>query len=225
MARIQAGSTLVNQYAPPFVVSDSVAAGWQLRWNQTLLAFEAYDPNENLVETGFDSIQSALFAGVSRNVFTVPWEAASKESLIITIDGVKQQQPAYQISVSEGSGTTVVQLAETPVSQDVEILGLQTSGGAIIELFGPVPADFDSPNIAQDTFILPWVAPSEQSLIISIDGVKQNIASYQAVPNLADVPTTTTLTFSEVPFMSVDTATQRHLYRAAQVIKLATSLQ
>ena len=101
MARIQAGSTLVNQYAPPFVVSDSVANGWELVWNDTLQAFEAVDPNANVVEGGFSNIYSSVFLSARQQVFVVPWAADSKQSLVITIDGVKQNQTAYTVSSSD----------------------------------------------------------------------------------------------------------------------------
>ena len=135
MARINAGSTLVNQYAPPFVVSDYVAQGWELQWNETLLAFEAVDPNLNVVESGFDSIEVALYPNVTQQVFVVPWEAASKESIYVTIQGLKQHQDAYTVITNTGSGTTTVTLSETVSSEDVEILGLQASGGASIEVY------------------------------------------------------------------------------------------
>ena len=81
MTRINAGNTLANQYAPPFVITDSIATSWQLRWNADLIAFEAYDPSENVIVTGFDTIESALFTDVTQQVFVVPWEAVDKASV------------------------------------------------------------------------------------------------------------------------------------------------
>ena len=82
MTRINAGSTLANQYAPPFVVSNNVTTNWQLRWNANLIAFEAFDPSENTIAAGFDTIEQALFVNVSnQQVFVVPWVAASEQSL------------------------------------------------------------------------------------------------------------------------------------------------
>jgi len=203
MARINAGSTLVNQYAPPFVVSDYVAQGWELQWNETLLAFEAVDPNLNVVESGFDSIEVALYPNVTQQVFVVPWEAASKKSIYVTIQGLKQHQDAYTVITNTGSGTTTVTLSETVSSEDVEILGLQASGGASIEVFGPVNADADVPNTAQAAFDLGWLAASKQSLLVSIDGVKQDTSAYSIAPN--SNATDTTLTFTESPSMGVTT--------------------
>ena len=203
MARINAGSTLVNQYAPPFVVSDSVTDGWRLSWNSTLQAFEAIDPDANVVESGFDSIEVALYPDVTQQVFVVPWEAASKESIYVTIQGVKQHQDAYTVITNVGSGTTTVTLSEAVSNETVEILGLQASGGASINVFGPVNADADVPNTAQASFDLGWLAASRQSLLVSIDGTKQNTSAYSITPNAN--ATDTTLTFSESPSMSITT--------------------
>ncbi len=124
MARIQAGSTLVNQYAPPFVVSDSVAQGWELVWNDTLQAFEAVDPSANTIDAGFDEINVATFPNVTQQVFVVPWAADSKESLIITIDGVKQHQDAYVVNtIDTASNTTTRTRSEGLTDVTVEMLG------------------------------------------------------------------------------------------------------
>jgi len=204
MARINAGSTLANQYAPPFVVADSVATGWELQWNADILAFEAYDPSGNVVETGFDSIEVAWFPNVTQQVFVVPWETDTKQSLIITIQGVKQQQTAYTYSSDSASGTTTVTLSDSVIVEDVEILGLQTSGGASTQIYGPVPADLDVTGIAQTDFDLGWLAPSVQSLIVTIDGVKQATNAYGITPN--GTATDTTLSFTASPVMTVSAA-------------------
>ena len=213
MTTINAGSTLVNQYAPPFVISDSVTTNWQLRYNANILAFEAFDPSENVIVSGFDSIEVALFPVVAQQTFVVPWESASKQSLIITIDGVKQQQDAYDMTTNTGSGTTTVTLSDVVGDgginmtdpETVEIVGLQADGGASIELFGPYNVDYDVPNTAQTNFDLSWLAPTEQSLIVTLDGVKQATSAYSIVPNAT--ATDTILTFSETPIMIVSAAT------------------
>jgi len=181
MTRINAGSTLANQYAPPFVVSNNVTTNWQLRWNADLIAFEAFDPSENVIESGFDSIESALFTDVTQQVFVVPWEAASKESLFITIQGVKQQQDAYTISTNTGSGSTTITLGDTVSVETVEILGLQTSGGASIEVYleTAIAAQTDFPV----TGSIGWYPASEQSLIVTLDGIKQNTTAYSILPD------------------------------------------
>jgi hypothetical protein len=196
MARIQAGSTLVNQYAPPFVVSDSVAQGWELQWNETLQAFEAVDPNANVINAGFDTIESAIFADVTQQVFVVPWTAASKESLIITIDGVKQHTDVYTIFADSASNTTTITLSDTVSNETVEVVGLQTTGGASVELFPAAEVD-TIPGTVDAYYVLNWFAPTTESVIVSVDGVKQHTNTYSVVPEPGSNYTQTRLTFSD----------------------------
>ena len=185
MARIQAGSTLVNQYVPPFVVSNNVTQGWELQWNSTLLAFEAVDPNANTPDAGFDEIQaySRTLLGAEQR-FTLPWAADSKESLIVTIDGVKQHQGAYTASSDTVTNTTILTLAEQVFAQqELEVLGLQTIGGAAVEVYGPISIDSTTLGTVNAYFDLPWLAPSAESLIVTIDGIKQGINNYSVAAN------------------------------------------
>jgi len=197
MARINAGSTLANQYAPPFVVADNVATGWELQWNASILAFEAYDPDANLIEAGFDEINAVLFQNVTQQVFVAPWAADSQESLIITIDGVKQHQTAYGIDADTESNTTIVTLADTVSNETVEILGLQTTGGATIGLFGPQNIDSNIPGTVDANYTINWFAPSAESLIVTIDGLKQATNNYSIAPAAGSSYTQTTLTFPD----------------------------
>lgn len=205
MARIQAGSTLVNQYAPPFVVSDSVAQGWELVWSDTLQAFEAIDPSANVIAAGFDQINAALFPDVTQQVFVVPFipdptlilnSSLQKAQFIITIDGVKQHVSAYTInSVNTASNTTTITLDETVTNETVEILGLQTTGGATINIFGPQAVDTNLAGTVDPFYELGWYSPSKESLIVTIDGVKQATSTYSIIPVPNSGYTDTRLTF------------------------------
>lgn len=176
MTRISAGNTLTNQYAPPFVVSNNVTTNWQLRWNATLLAFEAFDPDENVVAGGFDTIEQALFDNVTgQQVFVLPWVAASEQSLYITINGVKQHTDTFTIAAS--STTTTVTMS--PATGDVEFIGMQASAGATVELGPPTVGD-GNPN---QSITLGWLAPSEQSLLVTIEGTRQHTDAYSIAPN------------------------------------------
>jgi len=197
MTRINAGSTLANQYAPPFVVSKSVATNWQLRYNANILAFEAFDPAENVVVSGFDSIDVKLFTDVSQQVFVVDFATDSKESVIITIDGVKQQQNAYSWRSDTASNTTTITLADTVSVETVEILGLQTTGGASVEVFGPQAIDSNIAGTVNAYFDLNWFAPSVESLIVTIDGVKQTTNNYYIEPTPGSNFTSTRVTFPD----------------------------
>lgn len=199
MTRISAGNTLTNQYAPPFVVSNNVTTNWQLRWNATLIAFEAFDPDENVIAAGFDSIQQQLFLNTTnQQVFVVPWGVDTtatnpKASLYITINGVKQHTNTYTISA--GTNTTSITLGGTTgIGDDVEVIGLQSTGGATVEL---KTATGDN---AETDFDLTWLAPSEQSLLITLDGIKQDTSAY-SIDNTS--LTTTTVIFVDAPGSSV----------------------
>ena len=192
MTRINAGSTLVNQYAPPFVVSDYVAQGWELQWNETLLAFEAIDPSANVVEGGFSSIEYSVFQATRQQTYVVPWAANSKQSLVITIDGVKQNQTAYTVNeINTGSNTTTITLDEPltdlgdfPIAPTVEILGLQSEGGAQVLVYLESTSDDTQvlfPEPANST--IGWYPPNRESLIITIDGTKVPVNEYFVVPN------------------------------------------
>lgn len=194
MTRISAGSTLANQFVPPFVVSDNVASNWRLRYNSTLLAFEAFDPDENVVVSGFDTIEQKLFSNVTnQQVFVLPWVAASEQSLYITINGVKQHTNTFEIAA--GSSTTTVTLggpAGVGGPDDVEFIGLQASAGATLNLYR-------APGTGTRTIFteIGWHAPSEESLLITIDGIRQHTDTYSIESNAAF--TNTDITFVVAP--------------------------
>jgi hypothetical protein len=190
MSRIRAGSTLVNQYAPPFVVSENVATNWHLRWSGDLKAFEAYDPEENAkVDVGFESIEVyGPIVGNGGSQFVLPWGVDSKESLFITINGVKQQQSAYTILVT-GNSTVVTMLTPVTAPNEIEFVGLQANDPSDIKIFTVVG------DAVQDTWILPWAAPSAAALIITINGVKQSVSAY----GITVSGTSTTVIFNGIP--------------------------
>ncbi len=203
MTRINAGSTLANQYAPPFVVSNNVTTNWQLRWNADLIAFEAFDPSENVVAAGFDSIQQALFSNTTnQQVFVVPWgidstltQLQQKATLYITINGVKQHTSEYTVATGTNS-TTITLQGTTGINDDVEVIGMQASGGATINLF-----TVTAPG-GLDNWAIGWLAPSEQSLIVTWDGLRQHTDSYSIASNATF--TDTTITFIATPSASVE---------------------
>lgn len=197
MARIQAGSTLVNQYAPPFVVSDSVAQGWRLQWNETLQAFEAVDPDANTVFAGFDSIEVYIVENANQQTFVAPFATDSKASVLITIDGVKQQQDAYAWSSDTDSNTTTVTLSDQVNNETVEILGLLSTGGATVEVYGPVNIDSVVAGTVNSSYDISWFAPSTESLIVTVDGVKQSSNVYNVQPVPGSNFTATRVTFPD----------------------------
>lgn len=192
MSKIRAGNTLVNtilnQYIPPFSVSDSIESGWQLRWNDTLNAFEAYDPDALVGDGGFDAILvDGPFPanGVSVN-YPVSFVVPDEESLLVTINGVKQQAGAYSI-LQTFETSMVVAFAEAPELGDlIEFVGLQARNPSDIRTF-------TSTGIEGPQWTLPWIAPSPQSLIFTINGVKQQANAYEISYPSGITGTTTTL--------------------------------
>ena len=202
MARINAGSTLVNQYAPPFVVSDFVSTGWRLRWNDIILAFEAFDPDELVVDAGFDTIQRQLFNGVTnQQIFVVPWQVDptltqlfQRAALYVTINGLKQHTDTY--TVSSTANATIITLDETIIGpDDIEVVGLQAGNGAFIELETTTGTGGASQDIG-----LTWFSPSEQTLIITINGLRLHTDEY-SISSISPF-TTTTVTITPAPLIA-----------------------
>jgi hypothetical protein len=195
MARIRAGNTLANQYAPPFVVSDSVSTNWHLRWSDNLKAFEAYDPDENAnINAGFDSIEVyGPLVGTGGQSFILPWAVATKQSLIITINGVKQDQAAYSLGTVTDSTTQVIMASAVNSPDEIEFVGLQASNPTDIKVYTAVGDN------SQMTWTLPWVTPSAAALIVTLDGVKQSVNSYIITP----VGLATDITFTGTPGLGV----------------------
>lgn len=80
MSRISAGSTLVNQYAPPFIVSDNVDVDWVLRWNPLKKAFEAQAPTQSFA---YVSVSTATYsATVNDRIFGVDTNTIGAASTI-----------------------------------------------------------------------------------------------------------------------------------------------
>ncbi len=199
MARINAGSTLANQYAPPFVVSDFVRTGWGLRWNDLILAFEAFDPDEFVVDAGFDTIQRQLFNGVTnQQVFVVPWQVdptltqlEQRATLYITINGVKQHTDTF--TVESTTNATIITLVPLPIvgPDDVEIIGLQAGNGAFVEL-----ENTSGTGVAGQDIPLTWFSPSPQTLIITVNGLRLHTDEYSISSISPFTTTTVTLTFA-----------------------------
>ena len=197
MARIQAGSTLVNQYAPPFVVSDSIVNGWVLQWNETLKAFEAVDPDANTVYAGFNSIEVYRVENANQQTFVAPFATDSKESTFITIDGVKQQQDAYTWTTNTATNTTTVTLDSAVQNETVEILGLIATTGSSVDVYGPFNIDSVVAGTVNASYDIDWWAPTAESLIVTVDGVKQHSNVYNVQPVPGSNYTATRVTFPD----------------------------
>lgn len=186
MARIRAGNTLANQYAPPFSISSGIASGWMLQWDDRLKAFTAFDPETGIEPSGFENILAYEIVATQNQTFViVPFQVPSKEMLFVTINGVKQHQDAYHINIvnygDEAMGVTfvVTELDEPIEAGDrIEFLGLQASDPTMVRVQSFIVDDYQASGV----YWLNWVAPSKESLIISFNGVKQHVSSYNLTP-------------------------------------------
>lgn len=105
--------------------------------------------------------------------YIIPWLAPNEESLLITLDGVKQYNIAYNIQRNETNGFTVVTFSSViPSGVSIEIFGFVVSDANRIQRFQQTAAG------ATTSITLPWTANSNESLILSVDGVKQNTDNY-----------------------------------------------
>ena len=125
MSFISAGNTIQNKFAPDFSFTE-LGQGQLLQWDKDLKAFV----NVNLIDLDFktpdgvDDIKIFDIEGTgTQSLYVIPWHAVSPESLIITIEGIKQQDAAYSIEAFD-SYTNVQFAGNIPVGKTLEIVGL-----------------------------------------------------------------------------------------------------
>lgn len=113
---------------------------------------------------------SAVADGLT-NGFVIPWNAINEQSLVVTLDGLKQQDADYNIA-STNTGT-IVTLTTVPANGvEIEIFGYQVSDPNRIKRFKAIGVG------TQSVYTIPWIANSKQSLIISVDGIIYQDSSY-----------------------------------------------
>jgi len=187
---ISAGNTIQNKFTPDFSLSE-LGQGQLLQWDNNKKSFV----NVNIVDldfetpAGVDDIRIFEATGTgTQSLYVVPWHAASPESLIITIDGIKQQDAAYTITAYD-SYTNIQMAGNIPTGKNLEIIGL------IVENESSIKFAAYTGTGAILSPVLPWVAPGKESLFITINGFKQQQSAY----NITVIGDTTQLTFNGVP--------------------------
>lgn len=175
LPRINAGNTILNKFSPDYCL-DNLGEGQLLSWDAQQKAFI----NINVSDIdfsggpGIDSIERFTVTGDgTRSTYVLPWQATSKESLIVTIQGVKQQDAAYSVQIYD-TFTNLILSEILPIGEEMEIIGL------IAVEQSSIKSAFYIGNGATTQYTLPWVAPGAESLIITIDGVKQQQTAYSA---------------------------------------------
>lgn len=177
MSIISAGNTLLNSYIPDICLLNEFEDGQVLVYDSKLQAFinttleQAAEDGRNVFRS-VDTVEIFNETGDGfRTTYSVPWETDDKDSLLITIDGTIQHIDAYDLETFTGF-TNIVFSEAIANGSDVEIIGLQIVNTADVEK-ATIIADGIS-----TTYSVPWIAPSEQSLIISINSAKQQDDAY-----------------------------------------------
>jgi len=187
---ISAGNTIQNKYAPDFTLVD-LGQGQLLSWDKDKKAFVNVNVMDLDFQTpnGVDDIKIFEATGNgTQSLYVIPWHAVSEASLIVTINGVKQQDAAFTITAYDAY-TNVQFSGPIPVGKSLEIIGLIVEDESSIK-FATATAT-GAPMIMN----LPWVAPGKESLFITIQGIKQQQAAYE-ITVIGDI---TQLSFNGVP--------------------------
>lgn len=172
------GSTLLNQYTPPFKKQGDFARKQVLVYDEVCRAFVnkdidcldlCSDAAEGAISESLQVYSGTAVAGQAAIV--VPWAAVSEQSLIITINGVKQQAGTFAVVVE--SNATVINFASAmPTGASFEVLGFQ------VNLPKRVLRFVATGNGTTTEYTVPWIANTERSLFVFVNGVKQQQGSY-----------------------------------------------
>lgn len=128
MSKISAGSTHVQQYAPPFVVSNLVADNWELRWNEKLKAFEAYDPG---------AASSITFANIGSGTEIVPAPATTDPLEFRTLsagDRMELTVVSNAIQIQYNLGYVEVNTTSYTIGDDERLIGVTPTTGVTLTL-------------------------------------------------------------------------------------------
>lgn len=122
--------------------------------------------------------------------YSLSWIAVSKQSLIISIDGIIQQNADFDISYTAG-GATIVTFTAAPANASlIEFVGIQGFGASTFRLY-----EDTGDNVTTD-YVIPWYSSTCGSLLITVDGVKQDASDYDVTPI---GPVSTTVSFNVAP--------------------------
>jgi len=188
--QINAGNTILNKFSPDFTLFE-LGQGQILQWDAKKKSFTNINVSDLDLGTinGVDDIRIYEAVGTgAQSLYVIPWHAVSPESLIITINGIKQQDAAYSITAYD-SFTNVQFTGNIPLNKNLEIIGLIVENESSIKF-----AAFTGTGAILN-LNLPWVAPGKESLIVTINGYKQQQDAY----NISVIGPDTQMTFNGVP--------------------------
>jgi hypothetical protein len=106
--------------------------------------------------------------GSTSATHTLTWTAPTEQSLVVTINGVKQQEDAYSVS-----GTTLTLTSALVATDKLEVIGINDIGTTITPAQGSVNADKlnTSGTASSSTFLrgdMAWTAVSDVSGLSSV---------------------------------------------------------
>ena len=126
--------------------------------------------------------------------YVLNWVAVSEQSLIVSVDGVIQQNADFNIRYT-ATNATILEFALAPApGAVVEIVGLLGFGASSFRLYE------DTGDGVTSDYQIPWWSDTCGSLLITIDGVKQDTTDFTVTP--IDTVSTT------VSFLSTPTVGQ-----------------
>ena len=95
------------------------------------------------VELKSTEVKRKTISGSTSATHTLDWTAPNEQSLIVTINGVKQHDSAFSVS-----GTTLTLGAALVTTDELEVIGIQDAGKTIIPAQGSVTNDMISGSAA-----------------------------------------------------------------------------
>ena len=107
------------------------------------------------VEQKASDIRRFNVTGSTSATHTLTWTPPNEQSLIITINGVKQQEDAYSVS-----GTTLTLTSALVSTDKMEVVGIQDVGETVVPGTGVITNDHISSTAAIETSKISGLATS-----------------------------------------------------------------
>ena len=168
-------NTILNQYVPTFCINRPVD-GQLLVYDSNTRAWM----NKNIFGEAYEINEIKYYQDVGDGIttdYTLPWAASGENSLIISIQGVKQSQDSYDVTIDETNNETLVSFVEAPASGDlIEFIGIIVNDEDMLKYI-----DFTSSQ-GLYRFRIPWVANRSTAIYIYVNGIKLFTNDYGVEP-------------------------------------------
>ena len=121
--------------------------------------------------------------GSTSATHTLTWTAPTEQSLIVTINGVKQQEDAYSVS-----GTTLTLTSALVSTDKLEVIGINDIGTTITPAQNSVTADTIADGVITNAKINASAAIAQSKLSLDITNSEVNASAAIALSKLATDP-------------------------------------